>query len=353
MKDYYVIGLMSGTSIDGVDLVYVNFFFNKYWSFKILKFKTYEYDKDWQNILKNLSDKDLDSIKLIDKNYTKLLSEYISSFIEEFSIKEIDFISSHGHTALHDPSNSITYQIGNLKELSDYIGLKVICDFRAQDVKLGGQGAPLVPVGEKYIFQEYDNLINLGGFANITIKSNNNLTAYDICPVNIVFNHLSNLRHLKYDDKGKIASSGKLNIELFDCLQSLDYYKQISPKSLGIEWVNKNILPLINSFSEIPLEDLLNTFSKHFASQIASNIKSTKKTLITGGGAYNDYLIQNIINLTESEIIIPSSEIIEYKEALIFGFLGVLKDLNINNCYSSVTGATKDHSSGNIFIPKI
>ena len=353
MKNYYVIGLMSGTSIDGVDLVYANFFYDKHWSFKILKSKTYEYDMDWQNILKNLSDKDLDSIKLIDKNYTKLLSEYISSFIEEFSIKEIDFISSHGHTALHDPSNSITYQIGNLKELSDYIGLKVICDFRAQDVKLGGQGAPLVPVGEKYIFPEYDNLINLGGFANITIKSNNNLTAYDICPVNIVFNHLSNLKDLKYDDKGKIASSGKLNIELFDCLQSLDYYKQISPKSLGIEWVNKNILPLINSFSEIPLEDLLNTFSKHFASQIASNINSAKKTLITGGGAYNDYLIQNIINLTESEIIIPSSEIIEYKEALIFGFLGVLKDSNINNCYSSVTGATKDHSSGNVFIPKI
>jgi anhydro-N-acetylmuramic acid kinase len=353
MKNYYVIGLMSGTSIDGVDIVYANFFYDKHWSFKILKSKTYKYDMDWQNILKNLSDKDLDSIKLIDKNYTKLLAEYILKFIEEFSIKKIDFISSHGHTALHDPSNSITYQIGNLKELSNYIGLKVICDFRAQDVKLGGQGAPLVPVGEKYIFPEYDNLINLGGFANITIKSNNNLTAYDICPVNIVFNHLSNLRHLKYDDKGKIALSGKLNFELFNCLQSLDYYKQVSPKSLGVEWVNKNILPIISSFSEIPLEDLLNTFSKHFASQIAINIKSAKKTLITGGGAYNDYLIQNIIDLTESEIIIPSSEIIEYKEALIFGFLGVLKDLNINNCYSSVTGATKDHSSGNIFIPKI
>ena len=353
MKNYFVIGVMSGTSIDGVDLVYANFFYDKHWSFKILKSKTYEYDMGWQNILKNLSDKDLDSIKLIDKNYTKLLSEYILKFIEEFSIKQIDFISSHGHTALHDPSNSITYQIGNLKELSDYIGLKVICDFRVQDIKLGGQGAPLVPVGEKYIFPEYDTLINIGGFANITIKSNNNLTAYDICPVNIVFNHLSNLKDLKYDDKGKIALSGKLNIELFNCLQSLEYYKQISPKSLGVEWVNQNIFPIINSFSEIPLEDLLNTFSKHFASQIASNIKSTKKTLITGGGAYNDYLIQNIIDVTESEIIIPNSEIIEYKEALIFGFLGVLKDLNINNCYSSVTGAMKDHSSGNIFIPKI
>ena len=353
MKDYNVIGLMSGTSIDGVDLVYVNFFFNKYWSFKILKFKTYEYDKDWQNILKNLIDKDQNSIKLIDINYTKLLSKYILRFIEEFSIKKIDFVSSHGHTALHDPSNSITYQIGNLKELSNYIGLKVICDFRAQDIKLGGQGAPLVPVGEKYIFPEYDTLINIGGFANITIKSNNNLIAYDICPVNIVFNHLTNLINLKYDDKGKISSSGKINLELFNHLQSIDYYKQVSPKSLGVEWVKEVILPIINNFLEIPVEDLLNTFSKHFAVQIANNIKSSNKTLITGGGAYNDYLIQNIIDLTESEIIIPSSEIIEFKEALIFGFLGVLKDLNINNCYSSVTGAIKDHCSGNIFIPKI
>jgi anhydro-N-acetylmuramic acid kinase len=318
-----------------------------------LKFKTYEYDKDWQNILKNLIDKDQNSIKLIDKNYTKLLSKYILRFIEEFSIKKIDFVSSHGHTALHDPSNSITYQIGNLKELTNYTGLKVICDFRVEDIKLGGQGAPLVPVGEKYIFPEYDTLINIGGFANITIKSNNNLIAYDICPVNIVFNHLSNLINLKYDDKGKISSSGKINLELFNHLQSIDYYKQVSPKSLGVEWVKEVITPIINNFLEIPVEDLLNTFSKHFAFQIANNIKSSNKTLITGGGAYNDYLIQNIIDLTESEIIIPSSEIIEYKEALIFGFLGVLKDLNINNCYSSVTGAIKDHCSGNIFIPKI
>ena len=353
MKNYYVLGLMSGTSIDGIDLVYANFVFNKYWSFKILESKTYQYNNDWQKILKNLSDKDLDSIKLIDKSYTKLLSKYILKFIDDFSIKKIDFISSHGHTALHDPLNSITYQIGNLNDLSTYVGLKVICDFRVQDVKLGGQGAPLVPVGEKYIFPEYDTLINLGGFANITIKSNNNLIAYDICPVNIVFNHLSNLIDLKYDHKGKIALSGKLNIELFNCLQSLDYYKQVSPKSLGVEWVNQIIFPIINSFSEIPLEDLLNTFSKHFASQIADNIKSNGKILISGGGAYNDYLIQNIKDLTCSEIIIPNSEIIEYKEALIFGFLGVLKDLNINNCYSSVTGAIKDHSSGNIFIPKI
>ena len=353
MKNYFVIGVMSGTSIDGIDLVYVNFFYNTSWTFKILSSTTYKYDNDWQNILKNISDKNLDSIKQIDKKYTKLLSIYIQKFIKEFSIKKIHFISSHGHTSLHNPSKSLTYQMGNLKDLSSYLGLKIICDFRVQDIKLGGQGAPLVPVGEKFLFPEYDTLINIGGFANITIRSNNSLIAYDICPVNIVFNHLSNLIDLKYDDKGKIALSGKINNELYNCLESLDYYKQVSPKSLGAEWVTQFILPIINSFIEIPIEDLLNTFSKHFASQIANNIKSADKILITGGGAYNDYLIQNIKDLTDYEIIIHNSEIIEYKEALIFGFLGVLKDLNINNCYSSVTGAIKDHSSGNIFIPKI
>jgi len=353
MKDYYVIGLMSGTSIDGVDLVYVRFSHNNSWSFKIINSKTYDYDNEWQYILKSLTTKDINSIKKIDKNYTKLLSKYILDFIKEFSVTAIDFVSSHGHTALHDPSNALTYQIGNLDELSNYLGLKVICDFRAQDVKLGGQGAPLVPVGESYLFPEYNTLINLGGFANITKKINDNLIAYDVCPLNIVFNQLSSLIELKYDDKGKIALSGKINIELFNCLQSIEYYKLDPPKSLGVEWVSAIISPIINKFSEVPVEDLLHTFSNHFARQIVDNIKSTDKVLITGGGAYNDYLIQKIRDLTKSIIIIPDSEIIEFKESLIFAFLGVLRNLNINNCYSSVTGAIKNHSSGNIIIPEI
>ena len=353
MKNYFVLGVMSGTSIDGVDLVYVNFSYDVSWSFNIINSQTYKYDKEWKNILSNLLNKNIESIKKIDKNYTKILSNYILKFIKEFSIKKIDFISSHGHTALHDPLNSMTYQIGNLPELSSYTGLKVICDFRSQDVELGGQGAPLVPVGEKYIFPEYHTLINLGGFANITKKSNNTLIAYDICPVNIVFNHLCSLVELEYDDNGKIASKGEINNDLFNLLESLDYYNLNPPKSLGVEWANDFIFPIINKFSEISLEDLLHTFSKHFANQISENIKSSDKVLVTGGGAYNDFLIQNIRDITNAKIIIPDSKTIEFKEALIFAFLGVLRDLNINNCYSSVTGASKDHCSGKILINKI
>ena len=189
---------MSGTSIDGIDLVYANFSYDESWTFKIIDSKTYDYDNQWQSILKNILNNNIDSIKQIDKNYTKVLSNFILDFINEFSIQKIDFISSHGHTALHDPSNSMTYQIGNLPELSNYTKLKVICDFRTQDVEFGGQGAPIVPVGEKFLFTEYNTLINLGGFANITKRTTDNLIAYDICPVNIVLNRLCNLVDLKY-----------------------------------------------------------------------------------------------------------------------------------------------------------
>ena len=240
--------------------------------------------------------------------------------------------------------------MGNLSTLSTEINQKVICDFRVQDVKLGGEGAPLVPVGEKYLFHEYDSFINLGGFANISNHKGESLIAYDICPVNIVLNNLSKKIGKDFDDKGSIASSGKLILNLYEELEKLEYYQSSPPKSLGIEWVDEYIFPLINKYFDYPTEDLLNTLSNHIANQISNNLKNLDKVLVSGGGAYNDYLIDIIRSKTDSEIIIPSKNIIEFKEALIFAFLGVLRYLNINNCYSSVTGASKDHCSGKIFL---
>ena len=350
MRNFNVIGVMSGTSLDGVDLIYVKFNFDKEWNFKIIFSKTYKYEDEWVNVLSDISTKKILNIKKIDKEYSKKLAEIINRFIQEFSIKNIDFVSSHGHTAIHDPSNSFTYQIGNLPNLSKEINHNVICDFRVQDIELGGQGAPLVPVGEKYLFHEYDSFINLGGFANISNHKGKSLIAYDICPVNIVLNNLSKKIGKDYDDKGSKASSGKLILNLYEELEKLEYYQQNAPKSLGIEWVDENITPLINKYFDYPIEDLLNTLSNHIANQILNNLKDLDKVLVTGGGAYNDYLIDTIRSKTDSEIIIPSKNIIEFKEALIFAFLGVLKYLNINNCYSSVTGASKDHCSGKFFL---
>ena len=350
MKSFYVIGLMSGTSLDGVDLVYTRFNKSEEWNFDIINSKTYPYEDSVTKLLTHISKKSLDEVKKIDVEYTKKLAQIIREFIDEFSINKIDFISSHGHTAIHDPSNSFTYQIGNLPNLSNEINHNVICDFRVQDIEFGGQGAPLVPVGEKYLFQEYDSFINLGGFANISNHKGESLIAYDICPVNIVLNNLSKKIGKDFDNKGSIASSGKLILNLYEELENLKYYQSSPPKSLGIEWVDAKIFPLINKYFDYPIEDLLNTLSNHIANQISNNLNDFDKVLVTGGGAYNDYLIDIIRSKTDSEIIIPSKNIIEFKEALIFAFLGVLKYLNINNCYSSVTGASKDHCSGKIFL---
>ena len=350
MKNYNVIGVMSGTSLDGLDIVYVKFTQNESWSFKIINSKTYKYEDSTTEILNEISRKSIKEIKEIDVEYSKKLAKMINEFINEFSINKIDFVSSHGHTAIHDPSNLITYQMGNLSTLSSEINQKVICDFRVQDVKLGGEGAPLVPVGEKYLFHEYDSFINLGGFANISNHKGESLIAYDICPVNIVLNNLSKKIGKDFDDKGSIASSGKLIINLYEELEKLEYYQSSPPKSLGIEWVDEYIFPLINKYFDYPTEDLLNTLSNHIANQISNNLKNLDKVLVSGGGAYNDYLIHLIRSKTDSEIVIPSKNIIEFKEALIFAFLGVLRLLNINNCYSSVTGASKDHCSGKIFL---
>ena len=350
MKNYNVIGVMSGTSLDGLDIVYVKFTQNESWSFKIINSKTYKYEDSTTEILNEISRKSIKEIKEIDVEYSKKLAKMINEFINEFSINKIDFVSSHGHTAIHDPSNLITYQMGNLSTLSKEINQKVICDFRVQDVKLGGEGAPLVPVGEKYLFHEYDSFINLGGFANISNHKGESLIAYDICPVNIVLNNLSKKIGKDFDDKGSIASSGKLIINLYEELEKLEYYQSSPPKSLGIEWVDEHIFPLINKYFDYPTEDLLNTLSNHIANQISNNLKNLDKVLVSGGGAYNDYLIHLIRSKTDSEIVIPSKNIIEFKEALIFAFLGVLRLLNINNCYSSVTGASEDHCSGKIFL---
>ena len=353
MNNFYVIGVMSGTSLDGVDIVYVKFTKDETWSFEIIRSKTYKYEKSVAELLIDLSKKSIELIKEIDIEYSYELAKIINQFISQFSIKKIDFISSHGHTAIHSPSNAITYQIGNLPILSKKINQDVICDFRVQDVELGGQGAPLVPVGEKYLFKEYDSFINLGGFANISKHAGDNLIAYDICPVNILLNYFSRKIGKEYDDKGLIASSGKFIFSLYEELTNLEYYKLDPPKSLGIEWINEKVIPIIIKYVDNPVEDILNTLSNHIANQISDNLYGVKKVLVTGGGAYNDYLIEIIESKTNCKIIIPPNDIIEFKEALIFAFLGVLRNQNINNCYSSVTGASKDHSSGKIYLSNV
>ena len=349
-KEIFAIGLMSGTSLDGIDLVYIKFLKNKHTSFEILHSETIAYAKEWKELLQQAISFSSEELFNLDGTYGKFLGNIIQNFIEKYKIKNIDFIASHGHTVLHQPQKGITLQIGSGEEIAKITKQKVVCDFRTQDVALGGQGAPLVPIGDALLFPEYDFCLNLGGFSNVSFRKENERVAFDICPVNIVLNFYANKIGLEYDASGKIASEGKINEQLLEQLNALDFYKTAAPKSLGLEWVQKEILPLIDAY-EITISSVLTTFVEHIAMQIASIIKDSNSVLITGGGVFNSFLMQRIEKHSNVKIKQSPDALINYKEALIFAFLGMLKIDNQINCLKSVTGASKNHSSGVIFLP--
>ncbi|WP_139956381.1 anhydro-N-acetylmuramic acid kinase [Flavicella sediminum] len=346
-KTYFVIGLMSGTSLDGVDLVFAEISVAKEYTYTIKKTETFAYPKEWSEKLKYAFEQSETELKALDKEYGKYLGNLVLSFVTENKIAKVDFIASHGHTIFHKPNEGYTLQIGCGEEISKINNTKVVYDFRSQDVALGGQGAPLVPVGDKLLFSEFEFCLNIGGFANVSFEENGLRKAFDICPVNIVMNYFTRTIGLEYDDKGKLASEGNVHEELLQQLNADPFYELPIPKSLGFEFVQEKVLPLIHLYP-ISLKDVLRTFVEHVAIKI-SEVLSTKKkakTLVTGGGAYNTFLIGRIQELTETEIVIPSKELVEFKEALLFALLGVLKIEGKTNCLKSVTGASHDHSSG-------
>ena len=350
-KNYNVIGVMSGTSLDGIDLAHINFTIEEdKWSYKILESETISYSTDWLNKLKVAVSFSKEELIKLNEDYTDLLGNIIKSFTYKYQIKNLDAVCSHGHTILHQPQNGFTLQIGNLPKIAAIIQEKVVCDFRVQDVQLGGQGAPLVPIGDRILFSKYDYCLNLGGFSNVSFEENLKRIAFDISPVNTVLNFYANKLGFDYDDKGKIARSGKINLDLLNELNALDYYKKSFPKSLGFEFVKETVLLLIEKYS-IAIEDKMHTFTEHVALQTSLALpKKEGKLLISGGGAYNDFLIERMqFHLPNIKIIIPNNKTLEFKEALIFALLGVLKLRNEINVLSSVTGAKMDHSSGVIY----
>ena len=349
-KEIFAIGVMSGTSLDGIDLVYVKFLKKEYSFFEIIHTETVSYTKEWKQVLKqaiHLSSKELLDLDVV---YGKHLGSVLVNFISNYKITEIDFIASHGHTILHQPEEGITLQIGSGSEIAKITQQKVVSDFRTQDVNLGGQGAPLVPIGDELLFSKYDFCLNLGGFSNVSFKKESKRIAFDICPVNIVLNHYANKIGLEYDENGSIASEGYLNRSLLEKLNTLAFYNKEAPKSLGLEWVQQEIFPLIDAIEE-DISSVLRTFVAHIAIQISKIIKDSDSVLITGGGVFNSFLIQEIENYSNSKIVQASDTLINYKEALIFALLGVLKVDNQINCLKSVTGAHKNHSSGVVCLP--
>jgi len=349
LDENYVIGLMSGTSLDGLDIAYCKFVKQEIWSFEILHFKTVTYDEFFRAQLKNaplLSGSALEELSL---DFGKFMAQELSRFIDEYSIDKIDAIASHGHTVFHQPEKGITLQIGDPKPIYDIIEKPIVYDFRTQDVALGGQGAPLVPIVDKLLFPDYDACLNLGGFSNISFDKNGSRVAFDICPVNIVLNLLSGKKGFDYDDKGEIAERGDLNVNLLNQLNKLDYYQKSFPKSLAWEWVVESMLPILEN-SGLSIEDQMRTFVEHAAMQMSSVVKSHHLTsvLLSGGGVYNDFLLRRLNHFAPNLWVKADQALIESKEAMAFAFLGLLRLKNHVNVLSSVTGCVKDHSGGRI-----
>lgn len=348
-KKYFAIGLMSGSSLDGLDIVYCSFIKNENWSFEIIYTKDYSI-KCWEERLKNSRKLSEEKLNELDNAFGGFIAEKTNEFIQEFNIEKIDIVSSHGHTVYHFPERGITKQIGLGKQIFAKLKISTLTNLRQKDIDLGGNGAPIVPIGDLLLFNNYKYCLNIGGIANISIKYKGKIIAFDICSANQVLNYFSFLKGKPYDNNGDLARKGNFNKMLFDSLNTLEYYKKLYPKSLDNSFTDK-VLKKIKKFN-IPIEDKLNTYCEHIAFQISEivSVQDVKQgVLITGGGTFNIFLVERIsfyLKQKNIRIIIPYEKIINYKEAMIMAFMGVLYLRNEINCLASVTGASKDSICG-------
>jgi anhydro-N-acetylmuramic acid kinase len=350
MPVYKAIGLMSGTSLDGLDLAYCLFWEDAAgWHFNIEVAETFPYSAFWNDQLRKAHTLTGFDLSKMHSDYGVLIGETVNTFIQNHNLQP-DFIASHGHTIFHQPQSAFSLQIGSGAHIAAKTKLPVVCDFRSTDVALGGQGAPLVPFGDRHLFSQYASCINIGGFANISYEKHNTRIAFDICPANIALNYFSRKLRLDFDNDGQIAKSGKLNQVLLDALNSLPFYNENHPKSLGREWLEQVFIPLTERY-HLSSPDVLRTLVEHIAVQIANSLVGGRagEVLVTGGGAENSFLIERISACTGHKIVVPDIEIIRYKEALVFAFLGLMRLEKRVNCLSSATGAIADSCCGAVY----
>ena len=348
MKETTAIGLMSGSSLDGLDLALVRFNEDDgCYDFHILAAETLPYPEYWTQQLSDAFHKQPEDLVQLDKDYGKYLGEQVLAFAKKHNAHP-DFVASHGHTIFHRPEEHYTLQIGDGQELAKACGFTVINDFRSEDVSKGGQGAPLVPIGDKLLFGDYEICLNIGGITNVSYDEDGKRIAYDLCITNQALNYLAQMKGLNYDCDGQLARSGVVDMDLLKRLNKHPFYGQLPPKSLGREFFEANQKDLLKDLS---VEDMLATFTEHIALQIALGVSHLPKgkILVTGCGARNQFLMERLQARTSHEVVIPDKMIIDYKEALAFAFLGLLRLEGKTNVLASVTGAESDSCSGQIW----
>jgi anhydro-N-acetylmuramic acid kinase len=340
--------MMSGTSLDGLDLALCRFWKDEQrFHYEIVKTQTFSYSQELVRALRALYTADALHFCRTEVAFSNFMAQCVNQFLEETTTQP-DFIASHGHTVFHQPENGLTKQIGNGAILAAKTGISTICDFRTTDIALGGQGAPLVPIGDALLFPEYAGCLNLGGISNISKYHHEKLTAYDISLCNIMLNYLAMQKGLPYDSEGALAQQGKIAYPLLEAMNQPDFFSLSSAKSIGFEFFTHYYQPLLEN-SPLAVEDKLRTACEHIAIQIASHIKELQHILATGGGAKNNFLMRLLKEKTKAQIFIPDTQLIDFKEAIIFAFLGYLRIHETNNCLHSVTGASRNSCGGAIY----
>jgi anhydro-N-acetylmuramic acid kinase len=357
---YRAIGLMSGSSLDGLDIAFVEFHENAgKWSYEFLMTECDPYSSEWKDRLSTATNLSSLDYLLLHTEYGHYLGQRVNKFIADHQLHyKVALIASHGHTTFHVPAKKMTAQLGDGAAIASETELPVVSDLRALDLAFGGQGAPIVPIGERLLLNDYSFYLNLGGIANLSVNADPYI-AFDICAANRVLNMLVAGTGKEYDAGGKMAASGQINQELLKKLNALEYYKRPFPKSLANDFGTGIVYPIIRDM-QISVPDGLRTYTEHIAEQIkqavAGNLKPearNSKLLATGGGSLNDFLVQRIrehLSTLNTEVVVPDVQLINYKEALIMAFIGVLRWRQEYNVLSSVTGASKDSIGGALWI---
>ncbi len=350
-QTYEVIGLMSGTSGDGTDIAFCRLHLQEgKWSHEIVEAETVPYNRELKLLVDALMTLGPESLMEAHVGLGQYFGRITAAFIREKNIRP-SLIASHGHTVFHQPGKGYSFQAGSGAHIAAETGIETVADFRALDVALGGQGAPLVPVGDLLLFGEYDACINLGGIANVSYDDHGTRRAYDICPCNMALNDAAGTLGMAFDTDGSTAAGGSVDKSLLDALESIPYYKRPAPRSMGREDYDADFKPAIAA-SGVTGAAWLRTLTEHVARQIAGiALKGGSRVLVTGGGGYNRFLMERINALAEFELVIPDDRTVQFKEALIFALLGVLRKRNEVNTLGSVTGASHDSSGGVLFTP--
>lgn len=344
-----VLGVMSGSSLDGIDIALCRFDRrDAQWSFTVEAARTVPYEGAMRQRLLQATAADGLELARLHRDIGTAIGQGCKELLQDHSA---DLIASHGHTIFHQPDEGLTLQVGSGAHIAAITGLPVVSDFRTLDVALGGQGAPLVPFGERHLFPGHASFVNLGGIANLSVHQGDEALGYDICPCNQALDLLASEAGMAYDAGGARARTGTVDRALLARLNALPFYGQAPPRSLGREWFDEWMKPLIGA--PLPLEDRLSTVTEHIAGLVASELDTlgVQAALFTGGGAHNAFLIARIAALGKARPVLPSAALIDYKEAVIFAFLGLLRWLGEPNTLASVTGASRDSMGGTVHVP--